>query len=140
MTDLNDENVALELHSLAQAQSLTPELLAAAQRQYDAWDESDVDTYAGGGICHLIADDLAQVLSRKGIEASSVSSSHEQHVYVALQVAEGVYTLDIPWPVYERGGGYNWTKLPSVTFEPQHLVWSQVSEHPSAFESYCCDY
>jgi hypothetical protein len=25
-----------------------------------------------------------------------------------------VYTVDIPWDVYEEGGGFQWTRLPDV--------------------------
>lgn len=133
------QTTAQKLRTFSDAKRLAPELLATAQRVYDDWDETDTDTYAGGGICHLIAEAMANVLCEKAIDATTLSSSHEQHVFVALQVAEGVYTLDIPWSVYETGGGFSWQKLPNVTFEERHLVWFQVSRDPLDFESYCAD-
>lgn len=130
---------ASTLRTLAHARALAPALAEAAQSHYDAWDESDFDTYAGGGICHLIADALAQVLEQAGILACPVSSSHEVHVFVAFQVAEGVFTLDIPWSVYEAGAGYSWSKLPGVRFGPEHLAWQKVHQSPAEFEAYVQD-
>ena len=79
-----------DLPSVARAQQAIPQILARAQRDYDAWDEEDRDTYAGGGICHIIADSVCDVLSDAGIECTPVSCSHEQHVYVAARFAEGI--------------------------------------------------
>lgn len=128
------------LPTLAKAQGLAEALAAVAQDEYNQWDEADVDTYGGGGICHLIADRMAAVLSEAGIEASSVSSSHEQHTYVACQLAEGVFTLDIPYGLYEIGGGYSWTKIAGVAFTELSLVWYQVDPDPNKFAAYIDEY
>lgn len=128
------------LPSLLHAQNLAPSLVAAAQEEYDCWDESDVDTYGGGGICHLIAERLAQVLSGAGIEAASVDSCHEQHTYVACQLAEGVVILDIPHRLYEIGAGYGWTKIAGVVFDPGCLVWDCIDPNPAAYARYVDDY
>jgi hypothetical protein len=124
------------LKTLSQAQACTPALVAATQAEYDRWDESDEDTYGGGGICHLIADELVRVLDEAGIEASSVSSMHEQHVYVGVKVAEGVYALDVPYSQYEVGSMFTWTKIQGVVFGPQSLTWYRVSANPDDYESY----
>lgn len=124
------------LQTLDQAKALTPLLLQVAQVEYDKWDESDEDTYAGGGICHLIAERLATVLDSAGIEASSVSSTFEQHVFVVCQLAAGVYTLDIPYSNYERGAGFHWVKIKGVQFDANCLDWFRVDSNPSAYLQY----
>lgn len=129
-------SVAEHLKSLAHAQALSPLLLGAAQAEYDKWDESDEDTYAGGGICHLIAEEMVGVLDTAGIEASMVGSTHEQHVYVACKLATGVYTLDIPYSIYERGSMFTWWKIHGVKFDVSCLVWYRVDVDPEAYERY----
>jgi len=124
------------LRALKDAQALAPQLVAAAQGQYDAWDEADDDTFAGGGICHLIADGLVSVLAAAAVEACAVSSMHEQHVYVVCQLQDGVYMLDIPYSLYEVGAGYSWQKLPDVKFTSDFLVWTRLDANPDAYEQY----
>ena len=125
-----------DLPSVERARRAIPQILARAQRDYDAWDEMDRDTYAGGGICHIIADSVCDVLSDAGIECTSVSCSHEQHVYVAARFSEGVYTIDIPYHIYEQGGGFSWKKLPDVRFEPRDVVFYRVSGDPADWRDY----
>jgi hypothetical protein len=128
-----------DLPRLATAQALAGQLVAAAQCEYDDWDEADVDKYAGGGICHLIAERLVGILDQAGIEACSIASCHEQHVYVACQLAEGVITLDIPPGVYERGAGYSWSKLANVVLTANDLVWYCADANPAAYSAYIED-
>ncbi len=127
------------LPTLALAQALAPQLVAVAQLEYDKWDESDLDTYAGGGICHLIAEELVSVLDAAGIEASTVSSTHEQHVYVVCKLQEGVVTLDIPYGLYEHGAMFTWSKIHGVQFEPLDLAWYKVDRDPEGYERYIED-
>jgi len=129
-----------ELPSVSKAKAMVPQLVSRAQQDYDSWDESDKDTYAGGGICHIIADSICDVLISAGIDCSPVSSCHEQHVYVAAKFAEGVYSIDIPYHVYETGGGFSWEKLPDVKFDPGHVVFYRVSGDPNDFEAYTDSY
>lgn len=124
------------LKSLAEAKSLSEALVAAAQAVYDEWDESDFDTYAGGGICHLIADELVRILDTADVEASSVSSTHEQHVFAACKLVEGVFALDIPCYIYERGAAFTWSKVAGVKFDSSCLVWYRVDADPEGFEAY----
>ena len=122
--------------TLREAQALAPGLLQSAQACYDEWDESDVDTYAGGGICHLIADALVEILQAAGIDAQTTSSSFEQHVYVICQLAEGVYSLDIPYRLYEVGSMFTWSKISDVTFDASSLDWFRIDADPDRFEEY----
>jgi hypothetical protein len=128
-----------ELPSVKQAQSLMPQILARAQQDYDDWDESDEDTYAGGGICHIIADSISSVLGDAGIDSGPVSCNYDQHVYVAARFREGVYTIDIPYHVYETGGGFSWKKIPGVRFEPRDVEFYRVSSDPGEFDDYIAE-
>lgn len=109
---------------------LAPDIIKAAQKEYDDWDEEDVDTYAGGGICHYIADHIADILGAKGIDAYTVTSNFEQHVYVVAQFADGVYAIDIPHQVYETGGGFSWQKIPDVEFSEGDVTLYRISSDP----------
>jgi hypothetical protein len=124
------------LPSVDDAKRLLPKILTRVQEAYDAWDEQDTDTYAGGGICHIIADKICDVLSTAGIDSSPVSCSHAQHVEVAAKFSEGVYTIDIPYHIYETGGGFSWNKKPDVKFEANHVTWYPVSGDPDDFDRY----
>lgn len=117
-------------------------LVAVAQRQYDAWEQNDegYDEEMGyGGICHLIADDLAGILSEHGIDCSTVSSSWEQHVYLVGKFKEGVYMIDIPYHVYESGGGFTWKKKKDVKFDDSHVVISRLDANPRNYPKYVED-
>jgi hypothetical protein len=124
------------LASVTKAKTAIPSILKKVQVEYDKWDESDLDTYAGGGICHIIADKICDVFLSIGIECTTVSCSHEQHVYVVIKVKEGVYSVDIPYHIYETGGGFNWKKIPNIAFEPSHVVFYQITSDPKRFDDY----
>lgn len=115
---------------------LDGKLAKAAQEVYDAWDENE-DEYGGGGICHLIADAMVDVLTGKGIEATSVGQEiGEVHVYVVAQVVEGVYRVDIPPSTYESGSGYSWTKRKGVKLDRLDVVIDRLSSDPEAFDEF----
>jgi len=130
--DVENQN----LPSVNQAKALMPQILAKAQKIYDDWDESDRDTYAGGGICHIIADGICDVLGQTGIDCTPVSCSMEQHVYVVAKFDEGIYEIDIPYHVYEQGGGYSWTKIPDIKFETGDVKFQKLSGDPDEWENY----
>lgn len=132
--DFDEEDHGLA--SISQIKTHMHKILVASQKVYDDWDESDEDTYAGGGICHIIAESICDVLSNAGVECSMVSSPHEQHVYVAVKCKEGVYTIDIPYSIYETGAGFSWQKIPDVQFQERDVVFYQVSRNPGDFDEY----
>ena len=118
--------------------NLKPKMAKAAQEVYDDWDESDVTTYANGGICHLIADAIVDVLYSHNIDAVSFSCSvGENHVMVACQHDGMTYIIDIPPYVYETGGGYSWKKIEDVEFGPEDIDIEYTSED---FSSYAEDF
>jgi len=98
-------------------------LAQKAQEVYDKWDDGDIDTYGGGGICHFIAEEIAGYLIDQGFEATTISSDHEVHVWTAALVpGVGIFSVDIRPYVYETGGGYSWQKIPDVVFEAEDVL------------------
>lgn len=119
---------------LSRINSLKPLFVKAAQEKYDSWDqdESGYDEEVGyGGICHLIAEDIADIITDHipKVLCSTISDNYEQHVYVAVAIKTDdeweCYMIDIHHGYYETGGGFHWTKLPDVEFEE-----SMVSIYP----------
>ena len=117
----------------AKLNALRPQLAAVAQKEYDEWDASDEvngDFEVGfGGICHLIADAFADVLSAQGF--NTATWSHTDEVHVSVMAWEGdepneegqyeVVDVDLNPYIYETGGGYNWKKIPDVTIDPSDI-------------------
>ena len=129
-----------QLPSLAGLKQLAPEMVKVAQDAYRDWDEDDRDTYAGGGICHIIADAILNVLYQHNITATTQSSSYEQHVYVVAKVDNGVYMVDIHHSIYEYGGGFTWHKVPDVVFEPSDITFYRISSDPDEFDQITAEY
>lgn len=116
--------------------NLRPKMANIAQDIYDEWDE-DAEVYAGGGICHLIADGICSYLADLDIECTTVSCSvGDVHVFVAAKLPDGVYEIDISPYTYESGGGYSWSKIPDVKFEPDDVVVNMLSPNPEDFGNY----
>ena len=105
--------------------ALTPAMVQKAQEVYDSWDEEDIDTYAGGGICHLIAEEIASLLEEHGILSWTHSLDYKQHVVTiaADKSTQEIYMVDVPEYAYEDGGGFTWTKIPDVKFEADDIVF-----------------
>lgn len=121
--------------------NLSPQLAAAAQSEYDVWnqDEDGFDEELGtGGICHLIAERIVEVLSAEGFEAVSTHSEGvgENHVWVTAQTSQGVVMVDIPPGVYEIGGGYNWKKRPGIRFEASDMLFDVIDRDSAKFPLY----
>lgn len=118
-----------------------PEICKAAQKIYDKWDQSNPnDDLNGGGICHLIADEICSILGRHGMTVVSQSSNYEQHVYTVGQFSDGIFIIDIPYSYYETGGGYTWKKTPGVIFAPDCLTVDRVDSDPARMDQYVEDW
>jgi hypothetical protein len=125
--------------------NLRPQLAQAAQKVYDDWyqDETGHDEmYGMGGICHDIADAIVDVIYQNipGVLAGTTNPScGENHVWTMVCWEEEEldedgesannegYVVDVPYHVYETGGGYNWKKIPDVEFSPDDITISFVS-------------
>jgi hypothetical protein len=130
-----------ELPSIQQVNALLPQLAQAAQQVYDQWeqDEEGIDPeLGGGGICQDIAEAMSHVLNIAGIDATTIDNGGmgDQHVWILAKFREGVVEVDIPPEIYERGGGYNWTKIPGIVFTPQHIHYSILDRDPESFDQY----
>ena len=105
-------------HFFKKLDDLKDQITVVAQKEYDQWDESDLDTYGGGGICHLIADEIASLLCENNIDCFSHSLDYKQHVLVVAydKESETACWVDIPEYLYETGGGFTWEKINDVKF------------------------
>lgn len=119
-----------------QLEALRPQFATAAQKVYDEWDQDPkTDELNGGGICHLIADEIASIIQQNipRVETTCFSHSDEQHVSTLCWLEDEpedededtepdlpsevrVYDVDINPHNYEHGAGYTWTKIPDVMF------------------------
>jgi hypothetical protein len=128
---------------MAGLKALKPQMAAAAQKQYDAWnqDEDGYDEEVGhGGICHLIADDIASILSDAGYETWTQTATDVQHVTVVVQCRDGIADVDVPYRLYEYGSMFTWTKIPDVTFEPDSVSIYRLSIDPADIEQFVENY
>ena len=124
------------LKSIEEVKALIPEFIKKAQIEYDNWDEKNIDEYAGGGICHLIADEISSVMWEHDIHNTTTTSTFEQHVYCVVKVKEGIYEIDIHHSTYETGGGFSWKKIPDIIFEPNDIIISQLSSDFDSWSDY----
>lgn len=133
----------MTIASIKDLNKLMPNIVMAAQKIYDEWqqdEEGNDEEYGVGGICHEIADAIANVLSQHNIEASSVSQTiGEVHVYVIAKFREGVYSIDIPPNTYEIGSAYTWKKRPNIKFNQNYVVVDLIDKNPERFEEYTED-
>ena len=105
-------------------EALRPQFAAAAQQVYDQWVQDEYDDLNGGGICQDVAEAIAGVIHQNisQVEAGTISAScGEQHVWVILHNQYEGFSIDVPYHLYERGGGYNWTKIPGVVFDARDI-------------------
>lgn len=144
---MNSENIRKIIRSIIRESAvsnpifeLKNDLIKAAQKEYDEWEQNEegyCDYLGYGGICQDIAEAMANVLSENGIECSTVSQQiGEQHVYVIAKTEDGVYEVDISPYTYESGGGYCWKKIPNVVFDQSDIIINRLSPDPEDFEQY----
>lgn len=108
---------------------LAPALASAAQRVYDTWDQDEDgmdEDLGGGGICDLVAQEMAAVLSSAGIETMEGGHQGDDHAYLIAYNDDEAFAVDIPPGVYETGGGYSWRKRPGVTIDASDVVIDEV--------------
>ena len=131
----------LEQNTLQTLMALRPHMARVAQQVYDNWDQSDEnDEYAGGGICQDIAEAIADVIHSQfpgynwdDHNAGTVSAQcGEQHVWVMMTVGKEGFEIDVPYSMYERGGGFSWQKIQGVKFEPDDIIIEPMNHQDAA--------
>jgi hypothetical protein len=133
------------LPSLADLRLLAPDLAAAAQSCYDAWNQ-DIDGVDDdvevGGICDLVAAAMAERISVAFGDASPVCtvwSDMTGHTSLVTAVSEGVVGIDIPNAIYESGSYYVWKKRPGVEFTGDDVTFSVIDRDPGQLWLYADD-
>lgn len=115
---------------LQQINQHKPEVAQAAQKVYDSWeqDENGNDPELGsGGICDLVAYEISKLFSQLGYEVVDGGQLGYDHAYIYVHDNTKAFVVDIPPRVYERGGGYNWRKIPGITISPSDVIVYEVS-------------
>ncbi len=111
---------------LSAIRRLLPQFIIAAQNIYDSWDQSD-EYIGSGGICDEISSAIGDILSSNGIDHTEGGHDGDDHSYLIAYNDQESYIIDIPYDIYERGGGYNWTKIEGVRFTPEDVIIAPVS-------------
>lgn len=104
-------------------------MAAAAQAVYDSWDASgeDGDPDVGfGGICDEVSQAIGSVLAHAGIDTVEGGQEGDDHSFLYAYDDVDAYSVDIPPGVYERGSGYNWTKIEGVTITAEDVEIYEV--------------
>lgn len=104
-------------------EALRPQMAAAAQKVYDEWQPGEDDDFGGGGICDEVAVEIGGVIvgAIEDVEIADGGQDGDDHAWVIVGKDGEAYGVDIPPNVYETGSGYNWTKIPDVTIEPEDI-------------------
>lgn len=130
------------LPTLGDVEQLAPAFATAAQGIYDAWsqDKDGMDEELGaGGICDQIADAMVAAISEHlggQVRATTGLCNDVQHVNVIIALREGVFEIDIPYSVYERGAAFRWQKIPGVVFTGDDVQFFRLSSDPGQFWLY----
>lgn len=101
----------------------------AAQDVYDEWEQDedgDDFEHGTGGICSDITFAIMGILGRFDIDCLEAGQDGDDHSWVLAYDDTEAYEIDIPYSIYEFGGGYQWTKKPGVQFKADDLVIWQV--------------
>lgn len=111
--------------------ALRLQMAQAAQAIYDGWTQDDEgmdEELGGGGICDEIAQQIQSIIAMHIPDVEMEEYGHDGDEHAATVVRRGIesYYVDIPYSVYETGGGYNWKKIPGVAFSPEHVVVSKI--------------
>lgn len=117
----------------AQLEALRPQMAAAAQKIYDEWEQGEDD--GGGGICDEIEHEISGIIA-SNVESEVIQGGQDgdDHAWTIAYLGKEVYGIDIAPMLYERGGGYSWTKVPGVTFDADDVEIFPLDLDPSEFE------
>ena len=117
------DNFISSLNNLEkQLMQLRPQMIAAAQKIYDEWDQTD-EYDPVGGICDEVANVISDVIASNISDIELADGGHEgdDHAYVVVYNDSEAFSVDIPYYIYESGGGYVWKKIPDVIFNVNNV-------------------
>lgn len=126
--------VAQETSLKDKLEMLRPQMVEAAQAIYNQWeqDEEGVDIeYGGGGICDQINQAIQGIIvgNIEDIDVMEGGQEGDDHSWTIAYTNREAYGIDIPASVYESGGGYRWTKLEDIAFEPDDVEIFSVTDY-----------
>ena len=108
--------------------ALRPQLAAAAQAEYDEWEQGEEGLDAivgGGGICDAMERAMSEVVGQY-VDANITSGGQpgDDHAWLVVYDDKEAYGVDIPPDAYEQGGGMSWKKMQDVTISPEEVqIW-----------------
>lgn len=131
---------------IADLKKLSPLFIEAAKKIYDEWEQDEngfSESYGAGGICDDIADAILSIIAQNtNYEGFTFYDEYSYHtsVYVFYcyedeEVGNTGYliSVDLPYNYYEKGAGYNWTKIQDVEFKPEMI---SIIDESSYFKNY----
>lgn len=104
--------------------SLKPLMAAAAQEIYDSWEGEDDPELGSGGICDMISNAIGSILASNidNLEIAEGGQDGDDHAFIVASRDNENYIVDIPYWIYESGGGYSWKKKLGVKIKPSDVV------------------
>jgi hypothetical protein len=108
---------------------LRPYFAQVAQQVYDSWQPDPVEgdpEIGAGGICDQISEAINEVLAAADIDTTSGGQDGDDHAYIIAYDDNEAYAVDIPFSLYETGGGYNWTKIENVSFTEDDIQIAEI--------------
>ena len=112
---------------LSQLLQLRPQMAYAAQKIYDLWEPNDeYDEFNGGGCCDAIASAINDILTVNDINTTEGGHEGDDHSYIIAYNETESYIVDVPYNLYEYGGGYSWNKIENVKFNPNDISIAKI--------------
>lgn len=114
---------ALKTDLRQQLETLRPQIATAAQNIYDQWQGENDEEIGAGGICDEIANEVSNIITSEIDDIKLDDWGHEgdEHAAIIARRGEEAYLIDIPYSLYETGGGYSWKKIEGVKLEPSDV-------------------
>jgi hypothetical protein len=124
-----------------QLEDLKGFIIRDAQEIYDTWDQDGdgIDaTYGSGGICDEISEAISVIVSSSigDIETMEGGQDGDDHAYLVVYNDKEAYEIDIPYHIYETGGGYSWKKIPDVVFHEGMVEIHPIEIDRSSMQEY----
>ncbi len=115
----------------SQIYSLRSKIIKAAQQILDEWtqDEEGIDEeFGAGGACDQISNAITGIIGQNIPDVNFMNGGQDgdNHVYPIVYNDEKAYIVDIPYYIYEKGGGYIWKKIPNVILTLNNIVIEEV--------------